>query len=80
MKAIVNILSIMCLCIISYLIGNDKAKKHQEAACFYADVVHCMMDDSKANVNIYKNWINDFDSLEFKHLEKEDLKNYYWCY
>lgn len=67
----------LTLCILSYLIGSWDSEKDFEAACSYADIVHSMMDESKDNIDNYNSWMEDFDGLEFSHLKKENLKNYY---
>lgn len=59
--------------------------KDYEAACFFADVIHCAMDwDTTSNAHgmnaLYDSWVEDLDSCRFECLTVEDLNNYSWCY
>lgn len=75
--------------IVSYLAGytasSNSNRKNYEAACFYADVVHCAMDSENAGTSeevmeIYSGFADGIDSCNFKALKAEHLREYYWCY
>ena len=67
-----------------YYVASNKAVKHYEAACLYADIIHYSMDgDSISSAEItraYELFTEDIDSLGFKALQREDLEEYSWCY
>lgn len=68
-----------------YYVASSKHIKDYEAACFFADVVHCAMDSEDAATSeevmeIYSDFASGIDSANFRALKVEHLKEYYWCY
>ena len=76
MKHLLIIINLTILCIAIGIFVNSR--KNYEAACFYADVAHSLINNN--NIATYNNWVQEFDSLEFEYLSKEELEEYSWCY
>lgn len=80
---------VLIVSLVFYLAGYTAAensnRQHYEAACFFADVVHCAMDSedvatSEEVKEIYSDFASGIDSANFRALKAEHLKEYYWCY
>ena len=76
MKQLLIIINLIILCIAFF--AYIKSQKNYEAACFYADVAHSLINND--NIATYNNWVQEFDSLEFDYLTEEDIEDYSWCY
>ena len=79
-----NIIIYIIGVVTTYFVGNYNANKHYEAACLFADIIHCMMDSESIGSEVeesYYEWTSDMDNtMNFKSLKRSDLDNYCWCY
>lgn len=62
----------------------NSQNQHYEAACFYADIVHQMLDDPEMGQKahfLYDNWKSGMDTaFRFKNFRQINLDDYYWGY
>lgn len=78
---------ILCIfiSIFSFVAGFETRRtKDYEAACLFKDVINIAMDDDTPSgervEEIYNDFLENFENLNFEYLKKTELNDYCWSY